>query len=276
MMTHKDLWNMTDLFVIDIDGTFKKGRSLVPGAARFISFLRKYNKKYIFFTNNSSKSPVTYAREFCEDGCQVEAKEVVSTADVAVFYLNKYYPEAKVYLVGTDDFKVYLKSKGINLVEENADVVLVGFDTGFTYEKMEKASTFIRNGAVFLATHLDLVCPVEDGFIPDCGSICASITSATGVVPVNLGKPCAKAMDAILGRESISAEKVTFVGDRISTDIAIGVRHGANSCLILGGASTKEEADHSDTRPDYIFGSLMELFEHLENEAAVGGKANAS
>lgn len=275
MMTQKDLWNMTDLFVIDIDGTFKKGQSLVPGAGEFIRFLREHNKRYIFFTNNSSKSPVTYAREFCEGGCRVGVDEVVSTADVAVFYLNKYYPETRVYLVGTDDFKEYLKCKGINIVEENADVVLVGFDTGFTYEKMKKASTFIRNGAVFLATHLDLNCPVEDGFIPDCGSICASITSSTGVVPVNLGKPCAKAMDAILGRECVSAERVTFVGDRISTDIAIGVRHGANSCLILGGASTKEEADHADTKPDYIFGSLKELFDHLES-AAVGGKENAS
>ena len=134
---------------------------------------------------------------------------------------------------------------------------------------LKKASCFIRSGAKFVATHLDINCPVEGGMIPDCGSICASVMESTGVEPLNLGKPSKLSMEMILQRTGYEANQVTFIGDRISTDISIGYHNGANTCLVLGGASTKEEAAESEIRPDFIFESLSHLYETLKQNPLV-------
>ena len=98
--------------------------------------------------------------------------------------------------MGTKALEASFRQAGIRLLptdgeaarEEQPDVVVIGFDTELTYEKLERACTFIRNGAVFLATHLDINCPVEGGFIPDCGAMCAAIALSTGVQPKYLGE----------------------------------------------------------------------------------------
>ena len=87
---------------------------------------------------------------------------------------------------------------------------VASFDTTLTYEKLEKICTFIANGAVFLSTHLDLVCPTETGFIPDCGSMCALITKSTGVEPKYLGKPFPETMEMILAITGHKKEDVAF------------------------------------------------------------------
>ena len=69
------------------------------------------------------------------------------------------------------------------------DVVVIGFDMTLTYEEVGARLQYIRNGAVFLATHLDINCPTKDGFIPDCGAMCAAISLSTGKEPKYVGKP---------------------------------------------------------------------------------------
>lgn len=268
-MTQKELWNNTRLFVIDIDGTFQNGQTLVKDAREFLTLLEENHKDYLFFTNNSSRMPETYREEFRQQGCIVPKDAVVSTADVAVYYLKRYYDGQKVYVVGTEKFCTYLKEKGICVTDNNPTVVLIGFDTTFTYEKMKKASDYIRTGAKFLATHLDINCPVENGLIPDCGSICASVMTSTGRRPISLGKPSKLSVEMLLHRTGYAAEQLTFIGDRIATDISAGFYNGANTCLVLGGASTKEEAAGSEVKPDFIFNSLSHLYETLKKNLLV-------
>lgn len=268
-MTQKELWDTTELFVFDIDGTLRQGETLVEGVNEFFDFLRENNKKFLLFTNNSSKSPLSYVQEFLKQGCRLSEEEVLSTADVTAYYLNEYYKGKRVYVIGTEDLCGYLREKGIQVVETQADVVVVGFDTSFTYEKMKKASQFIREGADFVATHMDVNCPVEGGLIPDCGAICASVIRSTEKTPLNLGKPSGNTLEMILNNTGCSAKQVTFVGDRISTDIAIGYLNGAHSCLVLGGASTREELAETDIQPDFVYESLYDMYAQLKGNPLV-------
>ena len=41
-------------FVVDMDGTFYLGNSLLPGAKEFAQCVEKSGKRFFFFTNNSS------------------------------------------------------------------------------------------------------------------------------------------------------------------------------------------------------------------------------
>ena len=58
-MTDKmELLRDTRLFVLDMDGTFYLGDRILPGAADFLKAVKAAGKDYLFFTNNSSRSPL--------------------------------------------------------------------------------------------------------------------------------------------------------------------------------------------------------------------------
>lgn len=148
-------------------------------------------------------------------------------------------------------------------MEDAPDVVVVGFDTTLTYHKLERACTFLRQGAVFLATHLDVNCPTEDGFIPDCGSICALISLSTGRQPKYLGKPFPETVEMVLEATGARREYTAFVGDRLYTDVATGVRGGAKGLLVLSGETKPEHLADSDIQPHGVFDSLGEMALYL-------------
>ncbi len=126
-------------------------------------------------------------------------------------------------------------------------------------KRISLACKYIRNGAEFIATHPDLNCPAEDGFIPDCGAICAMITASTGVKPKYLGKPYGETIEMIRSMTGMKNEDIVFIGDRLYTDIAIGVNNGVASVLVLSGETTPEALELSEIQPDFVFPSLAEL-----------------
>ncbi len=153
---------------------------------------------------------------------------------------------------------------GIILTDDNPDIVVVGFDMTLTYEKLEKACTFIRGGAVFLATHLDINCPIEGGYIPDCGAMCAAIALSTGKEPRYTGKPFVETLQMVLDVCGLPVAKIAFVGDRLYTDVATGVNNGAKGFLVLTGEATMEDVAKSTVKPSMIFDSLQEMGQIME------------
>jgi 4-nitrophenyl phosphatase len=247
------------LFVLDMDGTFYLGDHLIDGALDFIRKLEETKKGFLFFTNNSSRIAAFYRKKLSGMGCEVDINSIVTSGDVTIRYLQQNYQGKKVYLVGTPLLEESFKQAGIILVEDKPDIVVIGFDTTLTYEKLTMACSYIRGGALFLATHLDLNCPTEDGFIPDCGSICALITASTGVKPKYLGKPFLETIDMIKIITGMNNDEIAFVGDRLYTDIAIGVNNGVTSVLVLTGETSEADLEKSDIIPDFVFSSLGQV-----------------
>lgn len=259
MNTNPDALKDKKLFVLDMDGTFYLGDRLIDGSLDFIRKLSDRGVGFLFFTNNSSRTPDFYCRKLAGMGCTVRESSVVTSGDVTIKYLKENHPDAPVYLVGSPLLEESFRREGVRLDDAGADIVVLAFDTTLTYEKMTRACTCIRNGALFLATHPDLNCPTEDGFIPDCGAMCAMVTASTGVKPKYLGKPYAETVEMIKRITGVRGEDMAFVGDRLYTDIAIGVNNGITSILVLTGETTPADLESSDIRPDYVFGSLGEL-----------------
>lgn len=257
-----DLLEKIGLFVLDMDGTFYLGSHVIEGAIDFVRYVEKMGRRVLFFTNNSSQSPEVYMNRLAGMGCPITRQQIMTSGDVTIVYLKENYDGKRVYLVGTDALTDSFRKEGICLWKEGdpkPDIVVVGFDTTLTYEKLCKACDFIRGGALFLATHLDLNCPTEDGFIPDCGSFCAAITASTGVEPKYLGKPFRETVDMVLVRTGEKRERVAFVGDRLYTDVATGVNHGAWGFLVMTGETREEDLEKSQVKPDAVFASLGEM-----------------
>ncbi len=252
-----------DLFVLDMDGTFYLENKILNGSLGFVNKLTEMGKKYIFLTNNSSKSRQDYIEKLAKMNCFVDENQVLTSGDVTIEFLKRNRAGKTVYLVGTPILEENFKAEGIALVKENPDIVVIGFDTTLTYEKLERACTFIRNGAEFLATHMDINCPTQEGFIPDCGSMCALISLSTGKKPKYLGKPCKETVEMVLERTGFTKEQVVFVGDRIYTDVATGVKNGAKGILVLSGETKLEDVETSEVKPDAIFESIAEMTKYL-------------
>ena len=258
-----ELLKKTHLFVLDMDGTFYLGEGILPGALDFLDAVKAAGKDYLFFTNNSSKAPEDYIRKLAGMNCHITRDQIMTSGDVTIRYLNTHHKGKTVYLVGTPALEKSFREGGIPLTAEQPDIVVVGFDTTLTYEKLERACTYIRNGALFLATHPDINCPVEGGFIPDCGAFCAAISLSTGVQPKYLGKPFAETVEMVLDKTHSEKDTTAFVGDRLYTDVAVGVKNGAMGLLVLTGETKLEDVPGSDVQPDGIYQGLMEMGELL-------------
>lgn len=254
----------TELFVLDMDGTFYLDDEILDGSLRFLEQVRRLKKRFVFFTNNSSKSPRSYMEKLAAMNCVIERNQIITSGDVMIRYLKEYGPEKKVYLLGTPDLLENFKENGIRLTKETPDAVVVGFDKTLTYEKLERACTYIRNGADFLATHLDINCPVKGGFIPDCGAICAAIALSTGKKPKYVGKPFKETVDMVMEMTGGRRETTAFVGDRLYTDVKTGVDNGSHGILVLSGETKEADLAASETVPDAVFSGLGEMAEIME------------
>ena len=258
----------TRLFLLDMDGTLYLGDDVFDGAVDFIHSISETGRNYIYLTNNSSRAGVDYITRLRKLGFPCEAENVFTSGMATGEFLNQNYPGAKVYLAGTKAFYRELQSYGIDLVnDENGhtdvdtvDVVVQGFDTELVYEKLDLACHFLRRGAKFIAANPDWVCPMPaDEVLPDCGSICALLTAASGVKPHYIGKPNRDMIDVISKMTGIPNENICAVGDRLYTDIAVAKNAGSVSVCVLSGESSEADIEASDVKPDYVLKDVAEI-----------------
>ena len=274
----KKILDKTELFVLDMDGTFYLGDQILDGALDFLKAVERAGKRYIFFTNNSSVSSENYIEKLGRMNCHITRDMIMTSGDVMIRYLKSQYPGKSVYLLGTDELKKSFEEAGIILFkserdakaarsnadcEKIPDIVVVGFDKSLDYTTLSNACVYIMKGAQFLATHLDINCPVPGGFIPDCGAMCAAIELSTNVKPKYVGKPFKETVDMVVDATGVDKDKIAFVGDRIYTDVATGVNNGAMGVLVLTGETLLSEVPDSDVQPDVIFDSIKEMGEML-------------
>ena len=202
-------------------------------------------------------------------GIAATRKDIVTSGDVMIHFLKTKRPGQSVYLLGTPDLEASFREAGIPLFEGPAgtpyvgcpipDIVLVGFDTTLNYHKLELGCHYIRSGAEFLATHEDINCPTEYGFMPDTGSFCRLIATSTGVEPHFTGKPHVEVLEILEDHTGYDRSEMIAVGDRLYTDVALGALNNVPSVLVLSGETTKEMLEASSIKPTVVLGSIGEL-----------------
>jgi 4-nitrophenyl phosphatase len=258
-----DILKQKKCYVLDMDGTFYLGNLLIDGSLDFLEQLKKLGKDFVFFTNNTSRSAQFYLDKLAKMGCSIAPEKLITASMVSRKFILKEYGHPRIYLLGTPSLKSDFFESGFDLVEKEPDIVVVGFDTTLTYEKLNIACAFIRRGKPFIATHPDLNCPTENGYMPDCGAICAFITASTGVNARILGKPFPETLDFILDCTGYKKEELAFTGDRLYTDIAIGANNGVTSILVLTGEARLDNLKNSRVQPDFVFNRLSDMIRLL-------------
>lgn len=261
-----DLKDIT-LFLLDMDGTVNLGYDPIDGAKEFLETLKEQGKNYIFLTNNSSKSASDYVEKMRSLGFPCESENVFTSGMAAGMFLEENKKGSKVYVCGTKSLKNELKNYDVDMSEsgEDADTVLLGYDTELDYKKIRTVCDLLDGGADYYATNIDMVCPIEGGrYLPDCGSFADMFEQAVKRRPRFLGKPDRTMIDIIAKAQGVPYENIAMVGDRIYTDVKTGINAGVTSILVLSGETTMEDYKKSDVKPDYILDSVKDIYDVIK------------
>ena len=247
-------------FVLDMDGTFYLDTQIIPGSLEFYHAVLASGRQILFLTNNSSHDATHYVNRLQGMGVPVKPEQIYTSGMATCQYLNRVYPKARVFLMGNHFLREEFQRYGICLVEDNPDLVVAGFDTELTYDKLVKTCDYIRAGLPYIATHPDYNCPTSTGFIPDLGAMMALIEASTGRrADTIVGKPPEAIVRGMLEMTGLEPSALCICGDRLYTDVATGVNAGILSVCVLTGESTEADIASSPVKPDLVVERLHSL-----------------
>lgn len=252
--------------ILDMDGVVWKGDAPIGDLPAIFTRIRERGLKFVFATNNGTKTPEEYQKKLSELGVEIEPSQVVTSALGVAFMLAQKFPKGtRIFVIGEDGIRMALQDQGFEVVPvekaPEAQVFVMGIDRTISFAKVAEATLLVRAGIPFYTTNTDRTFPTTRGEIPGNGSWLSVITSATGVEPIVAGKPFPYLMELSLQRLGTKKEETLVVGDRLETDIAAGQAVGCPTAFVLSGVSTREEADAWQPRMDIVADSLGALVE---------------
>lgn len=243
-------------YIFDLDGTIYLGERPVPGAAQAIRRLRERGDRVVFLSNKPIARRREYAGKLQRMGIPAGVREILNSSLVTAQYFRRVCREGeKVLVIGEEPIREELAEHGVLLTEEpeDASYVLLSWDRGFTYEKLNRAFQAWKKGAKFVASNPDRSCPVEGGELPDTAALIGALEAVTGQkINQVAGKPSSMMAEAALHHLGLKPASCFMVGDRLETDIRMACETGMRSVLVLTGISTRLEAEKSPWRPDHI------------------------
>ena len=230
--------------IIDMDGVLWRENVPIGNLPEIFARIRAHGWKFIFATNNGTRTPGQYLERLAEFGVEVDEWQVITSALGMAQMLKGKIPEGcSIFVIGEEGVKAALQDQGYRIATiesaEEAQAVVMGIDHDISYEKMCEATLLVRRGVPFYATNPDMTFPTPRGEIPGAGAWISVIVTATGIKPIYAGKPYPFLMEMALERLGTKKGETLVVGDRLETDIAAGQTIGCPTALVLSGVSTR-------------------------------------
>ncbi|NMD38895.1 MAG: HAD-IIA family hydrolase [Christensenellaceae bacterium] len=253
---HKKLW------LLDMDGTIYIDDHLIEGSLEFLKAIENEGGKYVFITNNSSKSIDNYINKLNNMGIKSDIDSFFTSSQSTILYIKRNYPNKKVYCMGTKALVNDLKLSGIDVVTEYADdvgVVLLGYDTELNYQKLIDVCHLLKKDLPYIATNPDYLCPGVVSYLPDCGAMSVMLEYAVGRLPHFIGKPSPYIVNDVMEKFHYTKDQTIIVGDRLYTDIATGQNMGIDTICVLSGEATMEDINKGQFKPTYIYDSVKDI-----------------
>ncbi len=246
-------------FICDMDGVIYHGNQLLPHVAEFVQWLLENDKKFLFLTNSSERSPKELEMKLSRMGLSVSEDHFYTSALATASFLKSQCPGGSVYVIGEPGLTYALYEAGFSMNDVSPDYVVFGETRSLNYEKIERAVKLVQNGAKLIGTNPDLTAPVESGIIPACRALISPIAMTTGKEPYFVGKPNPLMMRHALKKLESNREETAIIGDRMDTDMIAGIESELDTVLVLSGVSTRENIQRFPYRPKYILRDVGEI-----------------
>lgn len=271
-MEKGELLRSIRLYLFDMDGTLYLGDRLYPFTAELLETLRQTGRRYLFMTNNSSKSVEDYIKKLGTFGISATREDFITSSQATAYYLKKHHPGKKLYVCGTQSLKRELELEGFEITQsiEKTQCIVMGFDTELTFQKLHDISYLLLTKAAipYIATNPDYVCPTEFGSVPDCGSVCDMIFNATGKRPIVIGKPSPLMPILAMEKYGYGKGETAVVGDRIYTDVKSGLNAGITGILVMSGETTEKILEESADKPHLVLSDAGEILDAIREKQA--------
>lgn len=247
-------------YLFDMDGTIYLGNQLLPGVNELMAAIESAGARRAFVTNNSTRTRGDYARKLQALGLAATEQEVITSGTLTAAWVRTHLPDAVCHVLGEPPLLAELTAAGVRLSDDPAEITLViaSYDRTLDYRKLQIAFDALRDRPQvgFIATHPDPYCPFPGGRgEPDAAAVIAAIEACTGrTCQQVIGKPSAAAIITALDLLGIAPAQAIMVGDRLRTDVAMGINAGIATALVLGGDTSLEQVRQADpaARPDFI------------------------
>ena len=242
-----------------MDGVLVHGQKALPGAIEFIEKLIKGGHRFLILTNNSRYTTTDLQHRLQASGIDVKAENIYNSALAAAAFVHSQKPGGSAYVIGDIGLYQALADVGYTLTDYSPDYVILGETDSYPYDKIIRAIRLISQGIPFIATNPDPNGPVEDGLVPATGAVAALIESATGFSPYFVGKPNPLIMRSALRYLDEHSENAIMIGDRMDTDIKVGLESGLETILVLTGVTTPDMIDKFPYRPNRVVESIADV-----------------
>ena len=250
-------------FISDMDGVIYHGNKILDGVADFINWMIDNDKKFVFLTNSSERTPHELSMKLERMGLNVSPDHFYTSAMATAAFLSSQRPGCTAYVIGEAALTKALYDQHIYMNDVNPDYVVVGETRTYSFEKIEKAIELVNKGAKLIGTNPDITGPTERGIMPATGALIAPIEIATGKKAYFVGKPNPLMLRHGLKKLDCHSNEIAFVGDRMDTDIIAGIESNVDTVLVLSGVTSMDDIDKFPYRPKYIFDGIYHLMQQL-------------
>src|SRR5215217_2775420 len=104
-------------FILDMDGFVWKADTPIGDLAATFQRIREYGIKFVFATNNSSKTSEQYVERLKGFGVDVEPWQIVTSSHAVAHTMAQKFPRGtKVFMIGEDGIRVPLEEKGFEIL----------------------------------------------------------------------------------------------------------------------------------------------------------------
>mmetsp|Transcript_43019 Transcript_43019/g.105162 ORF Transcript_43019/g.105162 Transcript_43019/m.105162 type:complete len:271 (+) Transcript_43019:106-918(+) len=253
-----------EAFLCDMDGVIYHGNHLLPGVPQFVQWLEENNKKYLFLTNSSERSPKELSQKLARLGVKVGEEHFYTSALATASFIQSQVSKSKpdggsAYVIGEAGLTNAIYQAGLTMNDVNPDYVVFGETRSYNFEKVEKAVQLVMGGAKLIGTNPDLSANAEKGIVPATGALMAPIELATGCKPYYVGKPNPLMMRHALKVLGATRECTAIIGDRMDTDIIAGIESEIETVLVLSGVTTPEELRKFAYSPGYVLNGVLDI-----------------
>jgi HAD superfamily hydrolase (TIGR01450 family) len=203
--------------LVDLDGTLVRGQQALPGASAFLDALAG---RFAIISNDAEHTPLELSRGLKRLGLTVGQGRIVLAGTTALDEIARRLPRARIYMMASRSLMIHARDQGLVPVRANPDIVFLGRDRHFSYERLMVAANAVRDGAELVAANPDLVHPGRDGaVVPETGALLAALLACTGPMRHRIvGKPEPALFEAGLALLQLPRRAVMMVGDNPATD----------------------------------------------------------
>jgi HAD superfamily hydrolase (TIGR01450 family) len=204
-----------------------------------LRFLREHWHHAAIVSNNSTLRPEEFSHILASEGILITPDRIF-LAGAEALCRAKEIDAARVMVIGAPRMKAYARTKGINVVRDDADLVVLMRDPRFSFAKLERAANSLRAGAKLVVSNPDLTHPGLNGrIVPETGALLAALRASIGSAPIDIeiiGKPSQRLFEKACRALSLRPEQALMIGDNPDTDGAGAQALGA-PWVMVGGRS---------------------------------------